>query len=104
MTGLLIDNFAGDSEMTKQQRVAMIAAEASTTAAAELLRFAREGAGGTSPFDLEDPVAQLVEGLRLTIAIEAEHLQQQPEGEEGLCLLHQMEAALVKWQIDAGAV
>lgn len=89
--------------MTEEQRVAMIAAEAATIAASELLRFAREGAASNRPFGLEDPVAQLAEALQKAIRIEDPFLADQfCYADERECAA-QLSTALVKWQTDAGA-
>lgn len=89
--------------MTDAQRQAMIAAEAATIAAAELLRFAREGASCNRPFGLEDPVAQLAEALRGAIGIEDPFLAEQPCYGEERDAAAQLNAHLAKWQSDTGA-
>lgn len=50
---------------------ALVAAEQATQAAAELLRFRREGPDGFSPFGDPEPVALLAEALLRTARIEA---------------------------------
>lgn len=89
--------------MTEDQRKAMIAAEAATIAAGELLRFAREGAAGKRPFGLEDPVAQLAEALQKAIQLEEPALAERACDAEEREHAAQLEAAIAKWQADAGA-
>ena len=93
-----------EQQSADAKRVAMIAAEAATIAAAELLRFAREGASCNRPFGLEDPVAQLAEALEKVIGIEAPFLGDQPCYAEERQQAEQLASAIRKWQADAGAV
>ena len=90
-------------EISTEQRTAMIAAEAATTAAAELLRFAREGAQCNRPFGLEDPIAQLAEALGKAIEIEDPFLADQPCYADERATNNQLAAALLKWTQDSGA-
>ena len=93
-----------EQQLADAKRVAMVAAEAATIAAAELLRFAREGASCNRPFGLEDPVAQLAEALEKAIGIETPFLAAQPCYAEEREQADQLASAIRKWQSDAGAV
>ena len=82
---------------------AVAAAQAASSAAAELLRYFREGATCNRPFGIEDPVAELADALDIVIEIESDFLEQQPGYAEELSQLGQLLAAVRKWQSDAGA-
>lgn len=85
---------------------AIAAAHAATDAAAELLRFAREGAAGHTIFGVEDPVAWLVDALLLTVRLERDDLEPRradPDVVDQLDQLGDLASALTRWQIDAGA-
>ena len=89
--------------MNDSQRLAMIAAEAATIAAAGLLRFAREGEEGKRPFGLDDPMEQLAEALVKTITIEQPYLAKLELADEESEAAGQLLSAIVKWQADVGA-
>lgn len=55
--------------LSEKQSLAIAAAHQATEAAAELLRFAREGEGLPGPFETE-VVEKLADALRMTIQIE----------------------------------
>ncbi len=82
---------------------AVVAAQAASSAAAELLRYFREGAACNRPFGLEDPIAELADALAIAIKIESDFLDQQPCYAEELSHLGQLLAAVRKWQSDVGA-
>lgn len=91
-------------ETMDRQRLALIAAEAATSASAELLRFAREGDGWNRPFGLENPLEQLVEAVRKTAEIEYDFLDQIPGLDDERSSTGQLIAAVAKWQSDVGAI
>jgi len=63
---------ACDSVTQRRRSLAIAAAHAAAEAAAELLRYAREGDGIVSRFEL-DPFGQLLDAAKITAEIEEEN-------------------------------
>lgn len=57
------------------RETAIVAAHQAVDAAAELLRFAREGAACNWPFGDAEPLEKLAEALKIALEIELEHIE-----------------------------